>query len=230
MVSALVLFDLDGTVVDSRVDLANSTNDMLAGYGMAARPVERIAAMVGEGARKLVERALADAGLQVSVDEALARFRAAYDRRLLEHTRPYPGIETAVRTAARCGAAALLTNKPEDPSRRLLDAFGLLDAFTWIVGGDSGFPRKPDPTSVQHLMTQASASADQTLFVGDSPIDMETARRAGVRLCIARYGFGHLRGDMTPGPLDFIADEPSEVARLIETLFAAGATPLPPRA
>src|SRR5262249_2193482 len=88
----LVVFDLDGTLVDSRRDLADSTNDMLESYGDAPLPVEQIAAFVGEGARRLVERALLAAGRAASLDEALDRFRASYDRRLLLHTRPYDGI------------------------------------------------------------------------------------------------------------------------------------------
>lgn len=215
----LVIFDLDGTLVDSRLDLANSTNEMLAGYGAAPRPVDRIAAMVGEGARKLVERALADAGVRVPLDEALARFRGVYDRRLLEHTRPYPGAADLVRTCARRARLAVLTNKPEGPTRRLLEAFDLIALFASVIGGDSGFPRKPDPAAVRHLMTEAAASAPDTVFVGDSAVDVETAHRAGVRICLARYGFGHLRGGLTLAPDDFSAAEPSEIGPIVEGLF-----------
>lgn len=212
----LVVFDLDGTIVDSRLDLANSTNELLEGYGAAALPVDRIAAMVGEGARKLVERALAAAGVHRGLDEALVRFREIYDRRLLEHTRPYPGIDAAIRVAAARARLAVLTNKPEAPSRRLLEAFDLLAPFSRVIGGDSGFPRKPDPAAIRHLIADARATPAQTLLVGDSMVDVETARRAGVRICVARYGFGHLRGELVLGGDELVADTPEDVGRLIE--------------
>ena len=119
--AALVIFDLDGTLIDSRRDLAESTNEMLASYGAAALPIDEVAAMVGEGAKVLVERALAAAGLDPAAPGALDRFRAVYDRRLFEHTRPYAGIDIVVRDAAAGAALAVLSNKPEAPSRRLLE-------------------------------------------------------------------------------------------------------------
>jgi phosphoglycolate phosphatase len=218
----LVIFDLDGTLVDSRLDLANSTNEVLESYGAAPLPVDAIAAMVGEGARRLVQRAREAAGLRVPLEEALARFRAAYDRRLLEHTKPYAGIAHGVRAAGALARLAVLTNKPEAPTRRLLDAFALLESFDWVLGGDSGFPRKPNPSGVLHLMAQAGASAADTLFVGDSMIDVETARRAGVPICVARYGFGHLRGELELRGDELIASEPTDLPAIIAR-FAAGA-------
>jgi phosphoglycolate phosphatase len=212
----LVIFDLDGTLIDSRIDLANSTNEVLVGYGARPRPVDRIAAMVGEGARTLVQRALADAAVDAPIDDALERFHVAYDRRLLEHTAPYSGIPDVVRAAANLGRVALLTNKPEAPARRLLEAFDLLAPFMAVIGGDSGFPRKPDPTAVQHLITTARAAPAETLFVGDSEIDVQTARRAAVSICVARYGFGYLRGDLNVGAGDFVAETPADVGRIIE--------------
>ena len=212
----LVIFDLDGTLIDSRIDLANSTNEVLVGYGAQPRPVDRIAAMVGEGARTLVQRALVDAAVDAPIDDALERFHVAYDRRLLEHTVLYAGISDVVRAAANLGRVALLTNKPEAPARRLLEAFDLLAPFMSVIGGDSGFPRKPDPTAVQHLITTAGAAPAETLFVGDSEVDVQTARRAGVRMCVARYGFGHLRGDLNVGAGDFVAETPAAVGRIIE--------------
>src|ERR1043165_4483525 len=139
----LVVFDLDGTLVDSRRDLAESTNEMLESYGAPALPVDDVARMVGEGAKVLVERALAASGLDPHEPDALTRFREIYDRRLLIHTRPYDGIETAVRKISQTATLAVLTNKPEAPSRRLLDAFKLASYFPSVIGGDSGPPRKP---------------------------------------------------------------------------------------
>jgi len=208
----LIVFDLDGTILDSRRDLADSTNDVLASYGAAALPVDQVAGMIGEGARVLVQRAVQAAGLDaIDLDEALDRFRTFYDRRLLLNTRPYAGIESVLQSAARHADLAVLTNKPESFTRRLLEAFEMSDAFRWVVGGDSAFPRKPDPAALLSLMDRANTTRAQTLVVGDSMIDIETARRAGVPVCVAWYGYGHLRGEMTLQGDELIARTPEEV-------------------
>ena len=212
--AALVIFDLDGTLIDSRRDLAESTNEMLASYDAAPLPMDDVAAMVGEGAKVLVERALSAAGLDPGAPDALDRFRAIYDRRLFEHTRPYAGIVDVVRGAATGAALAVLSNKPEAPSRRLLDAFDLSSSFRWVVGGDGPFPRKPDPAAVAFLMAEARAPAEWTLLVGDSTIDVLTARRAGVRMCVARYGFGRLDAQALASGTD-VAATPAEVGAVI---------------
>ena len=193
---SLVVFDLDGTLIDSRLDLAESTNEMLGTYGAAPLPVDAVTAMVGEGAKVLVARALGAAGLDVDVADGLTRFREIYDRRLLVHTRPYEGIEQAVSLLGKAHTLAVLTNKPEAPSRRLLDAFGLGPHFQEVIGGDSGPARKPDPEGLMRLMELCGADTTDTWLVGDSMIDVETARRAGVRMCVALYGFGQLRGEL----------------------------------
>lgn len=217
----LVIFDLDGTLVDSRLDLANSTNEMLQTFGLGALPVDRVAAMVGDGVGKLVQRAFDASGLDAPLDEGIARFRTIYERRLLEHTRPYPGIPEAVAEAARGARLAVLTNKAEAPARRLLDAFDLGGVFGSVVGGDSGFPRKPDPAAIRYLMREASTSPETTLLVGDSAVDLETARRAGVGFCLARYGFGYLRGGLDLGPDDRVALDPSALGPVIREFAAA---------
>jgi phosphoglycolate phosphatase len=212
---ALVVFDLDGTLVDSRLDLAESTNDMLATYGAPALPVERVAMMVGEGARKLVERALTTAGLDPAEPEALARFLGIYGRRLLVHTRPYDGIPAAVSALGAAHTLAVLTNKPDEPTRRLLDAFDLTRHFRRIVGGDSEWGRKPDPAGLHALMREQRASADDTWLVGDSMIDVQTARRAGVRMCVVLYGFGELRGELVLEGSEAVARTPADIVQIV---------------
>lgn len=203
MSAVLAVFDLDGTLIDSRRDLADSANVMLAAYGAAPLGEDRIASMVGCGAPTLVKRVLAAAGVTAPLDEALPRFLTAYDERLTHHTRPYEGIsDLLIDLRARDTAMALLTNKPLQQSVRILDAFGLAIYFRWVVGGDGPWPRKPAPESMRFLMAQAAATPDDTVLIGDSTIDLETSRNAGVRVCLARYGFGFadlaaadLRGD-----------------------------------
>jgi len=212
---SLVVFDLDGTLVDSRRDLAESTNEMLSSYGATPMPVETVAAMVGEGAKVLVQRALATAGLDPDEPEALARFREIYDRRLLVHTRPYDGIVDVVRTLGMSRTLAVLTNKPEAPSIRLLQAFELAGAFRRVVGGDSGVARKPDPAGLQSVMSEFGVGPRHTWLVGDSMIDVETARRAGVRMCVALYGFGQLRGGLDLDGTEALVHSPAGIPAAI---------------
>jgi phosphoglycolate phosphatase len=216
----LIVFDLDGTLIDSRQDLAESTNEMLESYGAPALPIDEVAGFVGEGARVLVQRALAASGRNPDEPDALDRFRSIYDRRLLIHTRPYAGIREVVEAAAPRAALAVLTNKPEAPSRTLLDAFDLSSYFRWVIGGDSGFPRKPDPAGLLHLISAAGASPSTTLVVGDSMIDVQTARAAGARACVALFGFGHLRGGLALTDNELGAKTPADVGRAIETFLA----------
>ena len=221
--SALVVFDLDGTLVDSRRDLADSTNDMLAAYGAPPLRLDQVVGMVGEGARVLVERALRASRLDPATPMALDRFRAIYDRRLLMHTRPYPGIDAVVRDAASRAAVALLSNKPEAPSRRLLEAFDWTASFQWVIGGDGPFPRKPDPAGLRHLMAQAGAVPASTMVVGDSLIDLETARRAGARACAAAYGFAALDAARAGSGVDLAATPAAVGVVVARFLAAAGA-------
>lgn len=190
----LVVFDLDGTLIDSRRDLADSTNDVLASYGASPLAVDDVSRMVGDGAKMLVARALKAAGVDVDLHEALDRFRAVYDERLLVHTRPYDGIVALVRGLATRAPLAVLSNKPLAPSERLLDAFEIRSCFASVIGGDAAFARKPDPAGLRSLIADAGVAPESTMMVGDSMIDLETARRAGAHGCFARYGFGHLRG------------------------------------
>ena len=213
---SLIVFDLDGTLIDSRLDLAESTNEMLASYGAVPLPVDRVAMMVGEGARVLVERALAAAGLDSAEPDALARFRAIYDRRLLGHTRPYDGIPDLVQGLSVGHTLAVLTNKPDEPSRRLLDAFGLSRHFRGVIGGDGEYGRKPDPAGLQALMNEYDATPSGTWLVGDSMIDVETARRAGTRMCVALYGFGQLRGELVLDGSESTVRVPQEIAAIVE--------------
>jgi phosphoglycolate phosphatase len=218
--SSLVVFDLDGTLIDSRLDLAESTNEMLESYGARALPADAVAGMVGEGARLLVQRALEAAGLDPGQPDALDRFRAIYDRRLLNRTRPYEGIAGVVERAFERASLAVLTNKPEPPTHRLLDAFGLARYFPRVIGGEAAFPRKPDPAALQFLMKEAGSTPATTLMVGDSMIDIQTARRAGTPVCVAMYGFGKLRGELVLRGDELVAETPADVGLVIERFLS----------
>ena len=209
----LIVFDLDGTLIDSRRDIAESANLLLVSYGGDPLPEETIGRMVGDGAATLVARALAAAGISQPSD-ALERFLALYNGRLLHHTRPYAGIPDALDQLATHATLAVLTNKPLDATERILAGLDLARHFDAgrIVGGDGPFPRKPDPRGLQHLMAAAGAAADDTVLVGDSLVDWRTARGAATRVCLARYGYG-FEGFPTGtlGTRDWVADSPDEL-------------------
>jgi phosphoglycolate phosphatase len=214
------VFDLDGTLIDSRRDLADAANVMLAAYGAGPLADDHVASMVGCGAPTLVRRVLAAGGVDTPLDEALTRFLDAYDQRLTHHTRPYDGIPDVLEELrSRDTPMALLTNKPLEQSVRILAAFGLAEYFPWVVGGDGPLPRKPAPDGMRFLMVQASAARHDTVLVGDSAVDLETSRNAGVRICLARYGFGFadlastdLRGD------ESLVDTPGEISAALYAL------------
>ena len=220
-VRRLIAFDLDGTLVDSRRDLAESANQLIVELGGSALPEHAIGRMVGEGAAVLVDRALAAAQVGQQTG-ALSRFLEIYDERLLNHTRAYEGVVDAVHIARRHARVAVLTNKPAGPTERILAGLGLRGLFDEIIGGDGPFPRKPDPTALRTLMDQAGANSDNTLLVGDSRIDHETARKAATRCCLAAYGFGYetFPLDLLNGQ-EWIAASPAELAAIVERFTAA---------
>ena len=215
--TCLAVFDLDGTLIDSRRDLADSANAMLAGYGAEPLGEDQIASMVGSGAATLVKRVITAAGVSAPLDEALARFLTAYDERLTHHTRPYDGIAVLLDDLRSCDITmAVLTNKPIEQSIRILDTFDLSKHFRWVLGGDGPWPRKPAPDAMQFLMQNADARPDETMLVGDSSVDLQTSRNAGVAICLARYGFGF--ADLSAGDLrgdETFADTPAEISGVL---------------
>ena len=188
-IQSLIAFDLDGTLIDSHRDLAESANQLIVELGGRPLPDDAIGRMVGEGAALLVKRALEAAGLE-HPPSALNRFLEIYDTRLVNHTRVYDGILDALHLARRHARLGVLTNKPIDPTRKLLDAFAIGELFESVIGGDGPYPRKPSPEGLLAMMAAARATRERTLLVGDSRIDYETAERASVRCCIVSYGFG----------------------------------------
>lgn len=216
----LIAFDLDGTLIDSRRDLAESANQLIEELGGEPLTEEQIGGMVGEGAALLVRRALRAAGRGERA-HALERFLQIYDERLLNHTRLYDGIADVVRQARSRARLTVLTNKPTRPTEQILSALGLRDAFEEVVGGDGPYPRKPDPAGLHAMMSAAGVGAPDTLLVGDSAIDLETAQRAGVRCCLVSYGFGfrdQLRTQSSSGV--FFAADASELTRAIDAFVS----------
>jgi phosphoglycolate phosphatase len=177
--------------VDSRRDLAESANTVLVGYGCPPLSEAAIGRMVGDGAAALVHRAFHASGCLQPAD-ALDRFLAIYSDRLLRFTRPYDGIPEVLAALAPRATLAVLTNKPLRATRQILDGLDLARYFdpARVYGGDGPDPRKPDPSGLRRLAHDSGIAPEATTLVGDSPIDLRTARAAGMRVCLASYGFG----------------------------------------
>ena len=191
MTFSLIVFDLDGTLIDSRKDIADAANVVLQSSGASPLADEAIGRMVGDGAATLVTRAFAAAD-RTPPPDALARFLDAYGRCQLVHTRPYPGIPDALAALMARVPLALLTNKPLAATREILAALDLARYFPAdrVFGGDGPLPRKPAPDGLVRLAAHAAVDVDRTVLVGDSVIDWRTAHNAGARVCLVGYGFG----------------------------------------
>jgi phosphoglycolate phosphatase len=212
----LLVFDLDGTLVDSIHDLAEAASDLSVRYGGPRFDDAAVSLMVGDGAPILVERVLARAGHAAPPPGALGEFLDFYDRRMFGTTRAYPGVLDTLRALADAHAMALLTNKPEDSARKTLAHTGLDGFFSHMIFGDGGFRRKPDPAGLRWLMKRHGAHRQRTVLIGDSEIDVATAKAGGVRMCLARYGFGFVRVDpATLGGDEWVLDEPQDLIGLL---------------
>lgn len=212
----ILVFDLDGTLIDSARDLAESIGELLEGYGAEPLPLAEVIAMVGEGAPILVRRALARAGLRAGPDEALAKFMHIYDRRLMNHTMAYPGVVEALAVAMHRGPLAVLTNKPLGPSIGILESLGLRGFFSRIIGGDSEYGRKPDPAGL--LALQALAAGEQLVMIGDSPVDHNVAVNAKCPFVFARYGFGASKFGEAPPDTEYVIDHARELDRALDSI------------
>src|SRR5215510_13516912 len=213
----LLIFDLDGTLVDSRLDLANSINAMLRHYKKPELPLEVIASYIGDGAPMLVRRSLGDPDDESYVQQALEFFMLYYREHKLDYTFVYPGITEALHSirGGRNGTSikmSVLSNKPVNPSRAIVQALGLGSYFFQFYGGNSFHTKKPDPAGVQALLQEAGARPEQTVIIGDSDIDVLTARNAGTYSVGVNYGFApHTFVDAAP---DVLVETPQEIGQV----------------
>jgi phosphoglycolate phosphatase len=183
-VTRLAVLDLDGTLLDTLDDLAASVNAALGAVGLPPRSRPEIERFVGEGARLLLARAVAPR--HELLEPALAAWWTHYRAHCLVHTRPFPGIPALLTRSGR--RLAIHTNKPGSLARQILAGLGLLERFAIVTGGDEA-PRKPDPAGTLEIMRRLGARRADTVFIGDSPTDVRTARAAGVRLVGVSWGF-----------------------------------------
>ena len=212
---AALAFDLDGTLIDSRRDITTAINRMRAYLGLPPLALEQVVTMVGEGARLLVERALGPGWPPDQVDQALQRYLGYYWEVCLEATQPYPGVEAMLAALAGRYPLALLSNKGEALSRKILDGLGLTSRFREVLGGDSLPTRKPDPTGLRVLAERLSLPVESLMLVGDTWIDAETAHNAGAAFALVEWGFPR------PPKLDTVKAD-LKVAKAEELVAALG--------
>ena len=208
----LLVFDLDGTLVDSKLDLALSVNAMRKEMGLAPLALEVIASYVGHGVTLLVRRSLGTHATSENVEKGLAFFLAYYRDHMLDNTAPYPGVSEALEKLDG-HKMAVLTNKPVVFSREMVTRLGFASYFSYVYGGNSFPQKKPDPMGLHKLMEDLQISARETLMVGDSDTDIITGRNAGALTCGVTYGFGaHTLQKVSP---DLVIDDMRELPPLL---------------
>ena len=186
----LLIFDLDGTLIDSRLDLAHAVNATRAEAGRGPLPDEQIFSFVGNGAPVLIQRAMGPEASEEEVRNALEFFLDYYRRHALDHTVLYPGVREGLdRLSAARATLAVLTNKPVRTSHRIVEGLGVAPLFFRIYGGNSFEHKKPHRIGIDTLRAEAKAAPEETWMVGDSYVDIQTARNAGVASCGVTYGF-----------------------------------------
>ncbi len=206
----LLIFDLDGTLIESKWDIAQAVNLTLAELGLPERSLEEIFGFVGDGVKKLLRLAVGE-GNQERCDEALKVFRGHYLEHCLDRTVFYPGIEPVLQHFSRT-EKAVATNKSIEYTRVILNGLGA-HHFPVVVGGDNGFGLKPEPGMLLHIIDQVGASKERTVLVGDSTNDINGGHNAGIRVCAVGYGMGN-REKMTACRPDWFIEQPEQLMEL----------------
>jgi phosphoglycolate phosphatase len=216
----LLVFDLDGTLIDSRLDLIHSVNAMLRNIGRPELDGDVIASYVGDGAPALVRRALGENGDEALFRESLDYFLAYYRLHKLDHTTVYEGIYEVLTHLAQSSNGkhrlmAVLSNKPVNPSRDIVRALAMSDFFVRIYGGNSFSTKKPDPLGIQTILEETGVPAAEALMIGDSAVDVLTGRNAGLWTCGVTYGFAPRT--LEDAPPDVLIERPQELGDLFRT-------------
>jgi len=186
----LLIFDLDGTLIDSRLDLANAVNATRRHMGMSPLDNERVYSYVGNGAPVLIKRAMGEQATAAELEEALEFFLEYYREHELDNTVLYPGVRESLDRLRDAGKQmAVLTNKPVRMSTAIVNGLGVGGHFFRVYGGNSFEFKKPHPIGIEALMSEAGVDRERTLMVGDSSVDVNTARNAGIQCCGVTYGF-----------------------------------------
>jgi phosphoglycolate phosphatase len=210
-VRALV-FDLDGTLIDSKQDLVNSVNATLREMKREALPTDLVASYVGSGAPVLIRRALGGNPSEEELKRALAFFLVHYEEHKLDETRLYPGVAETL-AELKSLPMSVLTNKPVKISVKILEGLGVSQYFRSIYGGNSFETKKPDPTGAKQILSELNVLPEQAAMVGDSEVDVQTARNAAMRSVIVNFGFG--THDRVAHPADIYVNQFGELLGLV---------------
>ena len=212
----LLIFDLDGTLIDSRLDLVHSVNAMLRHFKRPELPEDVVASYVGDGAPMLVRRALGDPMDEQFVKAAIEYFLAYYRVHKLDYTHVYDGVKESLAAIRSSNGIrrqmAVLTNKPVNPSRAIVEALGLSQYFLHVYGGNSFATKKPDPLGARTLLRETHTQSREALIIGDSSNDVLTGRNAGLWTCGVTYGFAP--HTLTLAPPDVLIDAPRELMQI----------------
>ena len=223
-----VVWDLDGTLIDSAPDLCLALNAVLASSGCAALEVEAVRAMIGNGVPKLVERGFRAAGRQLSEAEmarAVEQFMAHYSADPTAHTRLYPGVaETLAKLAAAGVKQGLCTNKPEAVTRSILQRLNVDQYFSAVVGGDTTAARKPDPRPLEVCIQTMGATVSDTIMIGDSAVDAGSAKALRVPIGLVAHGYRHT--DLADIDADFVVDDIASVPEILAAKLEQGSAPV----
>jgi phosphoglycolate phosphatase len=207
-----LIFDLDGTLIDSRLDLIRSVNAMLHEMGREQLHEDTISGYIGHGAPQLVGQALGNHATKAERERALKFFLAYYEDHKMDSTCAYPGVPEALEEFAAF-PMAILTNKPVRISRRILESLGLAKYFRAVYGGNSFETKKPDPLGAETILREFGAAPIEAMLIGDSEVDVQTARNAGTFAAAVNYGFG--MHDRAAHPADIYLDRLTDLVPLL---------------
>ena len=211
----LCVFDLDGTLINSLDDLADSTNYALTKNGFAPHAVEKYRYFVGNGVPLLIRRALGDNASETAESAVLRDFNEYYDRHYDDKTRPYKGITELLLAlnaqSVRCG---VLSNKPDNFVKRIVSRLLPDYPFAWVQGKMDDFPKKPDPAALEYILRSLGVKKEHTLYIGDSNVDILTGKNAGIATCGVLWGFRD-RAELAAAGADHIVSMPNEILSLL---------------
>ncbi len=210
----LIIFDLDGTLVDSSIDIANAINYALEGAGTPGVTVKQTISLIGEGITRLFEKIIENYGITADRDLIIARFLDHYSAHLVDNTTVYPGVKETLE-ALKGFRKAVISNKREELSQRVLDLLGIRKYFDLIVGSDTTAERKPSPVPVQHVLSRLDINPDSAVIVGDSNLDIGAGKAAGISTIAVTYGY---RPRNMLKEADHIVDSIPEIIKIVKEL------------
>jgi phosphoglycolate phosphatase len=212
-VRAVLIFDLDGTLVDSKKDLTASVNHIRHQFELPVLAEGEIAGFIGNCASMLIRRALGAKATEENVQIGLQMFLSYYRAHMLDCTRLYPGVRETLDRLTGCCKLAVLTNKPVHFSCAMLDGLGIYKHFIAVYGGNSFDYKKPDPVGVFQILADTKGHRERTWMIGDSAVDVQTGRNASIKTCGVTYGYA--TETFTETPPDFLIDNFSELETLV---------------